>query len=294
MIRSADFIAVDWGTTNRRAYRLDGAGRCTAQFADDQGMRAITPGGFPRAAADLRERLGALPMLLAGMVGANRGWVEAPYVPAPAGLDDLARMVVAVATDVAIVPGVSVETELRVDVMRGEEVQALGALVLGLIAPDSTIIHPGTHAKWITLAGGRIVDVRTAMTGETFALLRTHSVLAPQLTAPVTPEGAFRRGVAVALGGEPLLDALFGVRAGGLFGRLHDEDAASYASGLVIGTDVRAHIGGAAADITVLGDPALGALYRVALAQAGREVAVVDGARAFIAGMTGIQVRIAA
>ena len=84
------FIAVDWGTTNRRAYRLDTAGGCESEFEDDQGILSIAPGGFPDAIAEIRRSLGDLPLLLAGMVGSNRGWVEAPYVPCPAGLDDLA------------------------------------------------------------------------------------------------------------------------------------------------------------------------------------------------------------
>ena len=78
------YIAVDWGTTNRRAYAVDAAGRCEADMADDLGLLAVPKGGFAEAAAAIRARLGDRPMLLAGMVGSNRGWVEAPYVPAPA------------------------------------------------------------------------------------------------------------------------------------------------------------------------------------------------------------------
>ena len=43
-------------------------------------------GGFGDAVAEIRERLGDRPLLLAGMVGSNRGWIEAPYVPCPAGI----------------------------------------------------------------------------------------------------------------------------------------------------------------------------------------------------------------
>ena len=32
------FIAVDWGTTNRRAYRIDGQGSCAEEFEDDRGV----------------------------------------------------------------------------------------------------------------------------------------------------------------------------------------------------------------------------------------------------------------
>ena len=84
------FIAVDWGTTNRRAYRLDSSGKCAAEFEDDKGVLSVPKDGFPDAISDIRQRLGDYPLLLAGMVGSNRGWKEAPYVSCPAGIDDLA------------------------------------------------------------------------------------------------------------------------------------------------------------------------------------------------------------
>ena len=38
------------------------------------------------------------------------------------------------------------------DVMRGEEVQLLGAVAAGLIGPDAMVCHPGTHNKWVAAA----------------------------------------------------------------------------------------------------------------------------------------------
>jgi 2-dehydro-3-deoxygalactonokinase len=74
------FIAVDWGTTNRRAYLVGGDGRSEAEFEDGKGILSVRRGEFEGAIAEIRERLGEHPLLLAGMVGSNRGWVEAPYV----------------------------------------------------------------------------------------------------------------------------------------------------------------------------------------------------------------------
>src|ERR671921_525144 len=118
------FIAVDWGTTNRRAWRLDPGGRVVDEMADDQGILAVPKGAFPGAVATLTARLGELPLLLAGMIGSNRGWLEASYVPAPAALSDLVAGLRWVEPGrIAIVPGVSFEDHDRADVMRGEEVQ---------------------------------------------------------------------------------------------------------------------------------------------------------------------------
>ena len=41
------FIAVDWGTTNRRAYRIDGDGRCGDEFEDERGVLSVAEGDFP-------------------------------------------------------------------------------------------------------------------------------------------------------------------------------------------------------------------------------------------------------
>ncbi|NUT01765.1 MAG: 2-oxo-3-deoxygalactonate kinase, partial [Sphingomonas sp.] len=117
------FIAADWGTTNRRAYLIDAHGQCVDEFEDDKGILSVPKGGFDGAVAEIRDRLGDRPLLLAGMVGSNRGWVEAPYAPCPAGLTDLAADLVWVEEGrTAIVPGVSFVDPDEADVMRGEEV----------------------------------------------------------------------------------------------------------------------------------------------------------------------------
>src|SRR5437868_1945029 len=186
------FIAVDWGTTNRRAYRLDSSGQCVGEFEDHQGVLTVAAGGFPDAVAQIRQRLGDHPLLLAGVIGSNRGWKEAPYIPCPAGIDDLAAKLVWAGEREAIVPGVSYVGNDRADVMRGEEVQLLGAVAAGLIDPMGLVCHPGTHNKWATLRHGKINDFRTVMTGELFALLKEHSILADLLHGPVEVNEVFK------------------------------------------------------------------------------------------------------
>ncbi|MFN3943332.1 MAG: 2-dehydro-3-deoxygalactonokinase [Allosphingosinicella sp.] len=280
------YIAVDWGTTNRRAYLIDGAGRLADSFEDALGLMAVPAGGFEAAAADIRDRLGDRPMLLAGMVGSNRGWREAPYAPCPAGADDLAEAILWIEPGrTGIVPGVCQRGAAGADVMRGEEVQVLGAVARGLVPPDATICHPGTHAKWIVMEDGRIAAFRTMMTGELFALLSAHGILADQLNGEVRADAAFEAGVRDARAGEGILSGLFRIRARHLLGETVGEPA-SYASGLLIGRDVAAglklHRGG---PLALVGRPDLCALYAAALAGAGHETTQLDGAEAFLAGM---------
>ena len=117
-------IAIDWGTTSFRVYRLDRQGNVVESRASDKGIMAVPPGPavLEEVIPDWNER----PIVMSGMVGSRQGWVEAPYVACPAGLDDLAKALKKVSRDVWIVPGVSCKHSVP-DVMRGEEVQVLGA-----------------------------------------------------------------------------------------------------------------------------------------------------------------------
>ena len=290
---SANFIAVDWGTTNRRAYLLDTSGVTIDQFEDHLGVTSVPPGGFEQAIHQISERLGDRPMLLAGMIGSNRGWREAPYLPCPAGIGELAGQLVWVADKrIAIVPGLSVVQGRRGDVMRGEEVQLFGLVRLDGVRGDATVCHPGTHTKWARLDGGRVTDFRTAMTGELFSLLGEHSILASMLQHPVETDEHFLEGVEATFAGAALTAELFSVRARVLLSLLDERAAASYTSGLLIGCDLRAGLALAAElkdEVIVLGRPALTRLFAAALARLGIPAREVDGAGAFAAGMDAIR-----
>lgn len=287
------FIAVDWGTTNRRGYRIDPSGRCVDEFEDSKGVLSIPSGGFPAAVAEIRDRLGDRALLLAGMVGSNRGWVEAPYVPCPVGLDELARALKWPSEREAIVPGVSYLKDGRADVMRGEEVQLLGAADTGMVDPDALVCHPGTHNKWTVLRNGGIESFRTVMTGELFNLLKEHSILTDLLGGDVAPNSAFHAGVDLGFQNADLPAELFSVRARVLLGQAKEEDAASFTSGLLIGTDVRIGLSHpAAAQVVVMGRPELTRLYVAAIVQAGREAIELDGEKCFLAGAQKIAERI--
>jgi 2-dehydro-3-deoxygalactonokinase len=275
------FLAVDWGTTNRRVYRIED-GIVTAGGRDDRGARAVAQADYPAEVAAIRQEFGALPMLLAGMVGSTIGWQPVPYIAAPAGLAELSKGLALIQEGVAIIAGI-VQHE-PADVMRGEEVQLLGAAAAGLIPDDALVCQPGTHAKWVRMAGGRIASFTTAMTGELLALLRAHSILAPQLSGPIAADDAFRAGVAESRRGT-LAASLFGIRARALLGQ--GEDGAAFASGLLIGADAMSYV--AAGPIHVLGDEGLGGLYVAAIEALGGVATLVDSHAGFVAGIIRIR-----
>lgn len=279
------FIAVDWGTTNRRAYLIGEGRRRIDEMEDGRGVLSVPRGAFGKAVEEIRERLGDLPMLLAGMAGSTRGWMDAPYLPAPLGLAELIEgMVWAEAGRTAIVPGVSCIDGERADIMRGEEVQLFGAVGAGMVPEDCTVCHPGTHNKWVTMRGRQIERFRTVMTGEMFNLLRNSSILSEHLQGAVEPGDAFLSGVRRGLEGGVLTSEIFSVRARALLGKLRPEDSAPFASGLMIGADVASGLNGTAGPVFVMGSPKLTELYATAIREAGREPQEVDGDDAFIAG----------
>jgi 2-dehydro-3-deoxygalactonokinase len=285
------FAAVDWGSTARRAYVLDGSGRLVREEEDGAGTLTIPQERFAAEVAALRTRVGDMPLLLAGMVGSNRGWREAPYLPCPATLPGLAAELLWIEPGrTAIVPGVSLIEPGHADVMRGEEVQVFGALALELGRDRTLICHPGTHAKWIEVEKGAITRFRTVMTGELFALLGKHSILADLIAGPTPADAAFRRGVDRGFAGGELSAELFAIRAAVLLEQANRADAPSYASGLLIGCDLRTGLAmaGEGDEILVLGRGSLTQLYTMAIEQCGYRTREMDGAQAFVAGMRAI------
>lgn len=269
------FLAIDWGTSSLRGALLDQHGQVLHERSFARGIQTVPPGEFTRvfeACFGDWERAAGTFCLISGMAGSRQGWIEAPYCPCPAGFEDIARQLSWVTPGrIAIVPGLRCEHGSVPDAMRGEETQVLGALqLLGL--QDALLVLPGTHSKWVRVRSGRIENFTTFMTGELYALLRRHSVLAR--TLPPDDGGldvdAFNRGVAVALRGPSLLQTAFGARTLALFQRMAEVALPSYLSGLVIGEELRAQpLAKAGSQVVIVGADALTQRYALALAQRG-------------------------
>ena len=289
-------LACDWGTTNLRAWVLDAAGQVVRAQDFPLGVSRLAPGEVEARFHDtVRPAMAAraLPALLCGMIGSTLGWVVAPYLECPAGLEELRRAMVEVGGSgprVRIVPGLQGPgLEGAPEVMRGEETQVFGWLSL---APERLrgrhlICHPGTHAKWVVIEDGRIVRFLTAMTGELFDVLRKHSVL--RSDAPARSQAAFDLGLQAAGDGGALSARLFSVRTRVVASDMAPEAAPSYLSGLLIGSEVASLpplLGlEPGSPVSLVGDPGLTLWYERALASAGYRVQVHDGDEAVLAGL---------
>ncbi|SMQ30196.1 2-dehydro-3-deoxygalactonokinase [Pseudomonas helmanticensis] len=258
----AQLIALDWGTTSLRAYKLAADGVVLEQRALSSGImqlpkaariingRECTDGfelAFDEACGDWLEAQPDLPVIACGMVGSAQGWREAAYCETPADVANLGNSLQTIVslrgTVVHIVPGVIQRSTLP-NVMRGEETQVLGVLQsLPVEAGNDLLIGlPGSHSKWVNVVDGCITHFDTFMTGEVFAVLSEHSILGRTLKQGAAFDAqAFDRGVQVAQSADGelgVLSTLFSVRTLGLTGELSPTAQADYLSGLMIGHEL--------------------------------------------------------
>lgn len=126
-------IALDWGTSALRAYRLAANGTVTARRELPHGIMKLPDApnrlmsfrlAFDLACADWLAADPACPVIASGMIGSAQGWQPAPYLPAPCDARQLAEQLTRVDVDdqrcFYIIPGVQ-QTNLLPEVMRGEE-----------------------------------------------------------------------------------------------------------------------------------------------------------------------------
>jgi 2-dehydro-3-deoxygalactonokinase len=238
---STRFLSCDWGTSMLRVRIVEGADLAVAASVESADgiapvftrwseIRGRKPprGGFYRSV--LRERISALeeqwggrlagmPMVVSGMASSSIGMADIPYKRIPFAVDgsDLRTQLFDASDDFAhdmlLISGVRDTSDL----MRGEEVQLVGALANdGPVAGNRLLVFPGTHSKHVVVKGTRAIAVRTYMTGELFDLVARRSVLASSVEPKGTLESrtlrrAFEDGVRVGME-RNFLNALFSVR----------------------------------------------------------------------------------
>lgn len=294
MTADTEWVAVDWGTSNVRAWGLAADGTETFAAQSDKGMGKITPADYPAVLDELiadRAAPGA-DVLICGMAGARQGWREAPYLDVPAALDSLAAgAVVPPGSRYAprILPGLCQRQPGHEDVMRGEETQLLG--LTGLQPGfEGTAILPGTHSKWVEIDGGRISRFSTAMTGELYEVLSQHSVLRHSFTGDLDGaaiEAGIAEGMRAGIENPALATSLvFRTRAAALVAGKGADWCSGYLSGLLVGVEVGGHrdwLSGA--PVPLIGSARFGRLYGAALALIGIEGQPLDASAATLAGL---------
>lgn len=238
-------IAIDWGSSSLRAFRLDASGAVRDARRSDQGVMKCD-GRFADVLAAVIDGWDDITVLMAGMIGSRQGWRDAGYVACPAGPADIAARMQRLPEDafpqreVWLVPGLStVDAHGVPDVMRGEETQVCGVLA-ALGGGTHQVCLPGTHSKHVRVVDGCIDGFTTHMTGEVYEVLRRHSILGRTMDDGAHDAAVFADGVAMATRSRDLLHPLFSVRSRALFDELAPAQCASYLSGVLVGHELQA------------------------------------------------------
>ncbi|HEY0209728.1 2-dehydro-3-deoxygalactonokinase [Acerihabitans sp.] len=288
------YIAIDWGSTNLRAW-LYLNGELAASQRSEAGVTRL--GG--RTAEQVFHEILApwqqhdVPVVMAGMVGSNAGWVPVPYLPCPTRLTSLAGRLTRVAQAAPraawVIPGISIVSADNCNVMRGEETQLLGAY---RSEPATLYLMPGTHSKWVRINDGVIDDFRTVMTGELHHLLLKHSLVGVGIGEQRPDPDVFRQGLELGFRETHILRCLFETRAAHVLGQLDNSVVGEWLSGLLIGNEVAQMQRGwdieRGETVAVIGNPALAARYQQALLYAGLNHRLLDGDASFQAGIRSI------
>lgn len=271
-------VAINWGSTNFRAYRINDQGIIQEKITSSKGVLNIPSGQFHSVLVqEIGHWIGQgeRRLLMCGMIGSRNGWSEVSHLSAPFSF---ARMVTACqrleipGLDAWIVPGlIALDKDGIPELMRGEETEIFG--MEGHPTGVDQICLPGTHSKWVTMDKGHISAFSTYMTGDLFHAIGKETILnnVPVGVTPSAPE--FMLGVERAQQDCALTHHLFGVRTLSLTGRLSPKGASAYLSGLLIGHEIK-EAAPAKQRIHLIGSTPLCSLYALALEKRGCMVSV--------------------
>jgi len=293
---SDDYLILgDWGTTTLRLYLLDHTGEIVDQLGGPgvSKVEGSCENVFFELCQPWLNRYSIKRAVLSGMVGSTLGWQLAEYMTAPVNLLALTDQLLTLQINglqIDIVPGVTALNPLDYqDVMRGEEVQVLGALSLSpaLAIGERWLCLPGTHTKWVQLVEGKINTFFTVPAGELFDLLRHHSTLLAATEITESVGDSFDQGVVLAKSGD-LLTQLFQLRSRAVLGELNQQQQQQLLSGLLIGSEVASaqkilSTGGSA--VTIIASPRLSAYYQRVTTAFELDVQAIDGDAVSLAGL---------
>ncbi|MGL5437919.1 MAG: 2-dehydro-3-deoxygalactonokinase [Lachnospiraceae bacterium] len=199
-------ITIDGGTTNTRAVLWNQHGHVVGTAKSDTGVRnTAIDGNNQRLKNAVRVLIHIVlrdagitiaqvnAVYASGMITSNVGLVEIPHLIAPASMDDFAASVRAVSIPdvcplpIHFIPGlknlsddmITLENIESMDIMRGEETEALALLSHLENTSGCLLVLPGSHTKFVTIdKRGYITGCLTSLAGEMLSVLTEYSIVA--------------------------------------------------------------------------------------------------------------------
>jgi len=251
------FISCDWGTSNFRLRLVETHSlKILSETRSDLGIKKCyqlykqqkelsQQAFFANYLLAQLEKLGSQavgkPYLVSsGMLSSSIGMQELEYCKLPIAFsgEDLISNWIPVGKDLDLLLISGARTDS--DVMRGEEIQAIG---LSDYLPKSgrgILLLPGTHSKHIQFNDGQFMDFTTYMTGELFEVIGKHSILSASLEElPWSPlfKDIFLKGVKQGVDNQQMA-SLFSIRANSLIHETSSSENYYFLSGLLIGAEL--------------------------------------------------------
>ncbi len=259
-------LTIDTGTTNTRV-TLWREGVVIAHQSHEVGVRDTAISGNSEKLkrgvrdtilktlqiADIQEDQVDL-VLGSGMISSNVGLFELAHVPAPAGLQQLARGMVSIvipevfAKPIWLIPGVRNVVENiglhnceAMDMMRGEEVEVIGVISQLHITGPAMMIMPGSHSKFVCIdEKNNITGCVTTLAGELLYVITHNTILAKSLESgfatSISPEMLLAGALSAQTIG--LGRTCFNVRILDQFTIYERNDRANFLLGAVLGADL--------------------------------------------------------
>lgn len=211
-------ITIDTGTTNTRVALWDKKCSLIATAKSETGVRITAiEGNNSRLKSEIR---GCIDQVLAesgktfedverviasGMITSNMGLVEIPHVQTPAGAKELAEHAKSVLIEevcplpILFVPGVknrvnavTIDNFEAMDMMRGEEVEALAIMQHYPTGKPYMLVLPGSHTKFVSVdKDGRMTGCLTTITGELLSVITKETLIADAVGRQFVSEDSY-------------------------------------------------------------------------------------------------------
>jgi len=272
------YLIIDCGTTNLRVtlvdsdknvigtIKADGGVKHTAIDGSDHRLRVMLKESIEKALSENGYIHQQIDYAIAyGMITSNMGLVEIPHLPAPVSMEDIRKAVREIVfPDIAsfpirFIPGVrnfsgavDLDNFSGMDMMRGEETEAIGLFELMKPDRDCVFVLPGSHNKFVHMdKEGRILGCMTSISGELLDVITHGTILADSVGRSFVNAEKYESEMAVAGALEcencGIGRAAFAGRILQTLGDMEREKIQSYLLGATLAPDVlalRAFIGG--------------------------------------------------
>tara|TARA_R110002049_G_scaffold58385_2_gene158868 strand:+ start:1676 stop:2629 length:954 start_codon:yes stop_codon:yes gene_type:complete len=251
------FISCDWGTSNFRLRLVDSHSlKVLSEIRTDLGIKRCHQ-LYKQQSEQTQQSYFAYYLLAqlekldlngsennylvaSGMLSSSIGMQELEYCQLPIAFsgEDLISNWLPINNklDLLLISGARTNS----DVMRGEEIQAIGLSDYLPKNEKGILLLPGTHSKHIYFDAGRFIDFTTFMTGELFEVIGKHTILSASLDEEEwnpSFKDIFVEGVKKGVANQQMA-SLFSIRANSLIHKISSNENFYYLSGLLIGAEL--------------------------------------------------------